>query len=235
LTTEPDRPHRHIRSYALRRGRFTTAQQRAFEELLPTFGVPYAAERLDLDKAFGRSAPTVLEIGFGMGETTVAIAQQRPDINFLGVEVFTAGVGALLKKINETDVTNVRIIQHDAVDVVRDMIAEESLAGVHVYFPDPWPKTRHHKRRLLTHPFVQVLASRLAHNGYLHCATDWHEYALQILQVLSAEPTLANLHDGYALLPENPLCKRPVTKFNARGTTLGHQTFDLVFVRKSQA
>ena len=233
MTTEPDRPHPPIRSYALRRGRFTTAQQHAVEQWFSTFGIPYSAGLVDFDKAFGRAAPTVLEIGFGMGETTVAIAQQRPDINFLGVEVFAAGVGALLKTIAEKKLCNIRIVQHDAVDVVRDMLREQSLTGVHIYFPDPWPKSRHHKRRLLKQPFLHLLASRLAPSAYLHCATDWHDYALQMLTELSAEPALVNMHDGYAPTPENPLCNRPVTKFHARGSRLGHATFDLLFARRA--
>ncbi len=222
---------RRIRSFTLRRGRFTQAQRRAFEELLPVFGVPYAAAPLDLARVFGRDVPTVLEIGCGMGETTVAIAQSRPDVNFLGVEVFTAGVGALLKSIDEQQLSNVRIVHHDAVEVVRDMIAPGSLEGIHVFFPDPWPKKRHHKRRLLQQPFVGLLANRLAPGGYLHCATDWQGYAQQMLDVLGAEPQLANLHADYAPTPQNPLCLRPITKFHARGEQLGHATCDLVFVR----
>lgn len=227
--------HPHIRSFALRRGRFTQAQRRAFDQLLPVFGIPYAAAPLDLVRAFGRDAPTVLEIGCGMGETTVTIAQARPDVNFLGVEVFTAGVGALLKSIEEHAVTNVRIVQHDAVEVVRDMITPDSLAGAHIYFPDPWPKKRHRKRRLLQQPFVSMLASRLAPHGYVHCATDWEEYAQQMLEVFGAESLLVNLHADYSATPQNPLCTRPVTKFDARGRGLGHATRDLVFARRSRA
>ncbi len=223
---------RHIRSFALRRGRFTQAQRRAFDELLPVFGIPYAAAHLDFARIFGRDAPTVLEIGCGMGETTVAIAQARPDVDFLGVEVFTAGVGALLKSIDERQLANVRILHHDAVEVVRHMIAPGSLAGVHVFFPDPWPKKRHHKRRLLQPPFVSVLASRLAANGYLHCATDWQDYAQQMLNVLAAEPQLVNPHTDYAPAPGNPLCERPITKFHARGEQLGHAAWDLMFRRR---
>ncbi|HVE88732.1 MAG TPA: tRNA (guanosine(46)-N7)-methyltransferase TrmB, partial [Burkholderiaceae bacterium] len=167
----------------------------------------------------------------GMGETTVAIARSRPDVNFLGVEVFAAGVGALLKSVEEHGVTNVRIVHHDAVEVVRDMIAPGSLAGTHVFFPDPWPKKRHHKRRLLKSEFVHTLASKLAAGGYLHCATDWQDYAEQTLQVFNAEPRLINLHATYASTPENPLCARPVTKFHARGDRLGHATYDLIFTR----
>jgi tRNA (guanine-N7-)-methyltransferase len=226
------RPHRHIRSFAMRRGHVTAGQRRAFADVLPRVAVPYVAAALDLSATFGRSAPCVLEIGFGMGETTAAIAQARPDVDFLGVEVFAAGIGALCKRIDELALTNLRIIQHDAVEVVRDMLAPGSLAGVHIYFPDPWPKARHHKRRLIQPPFIALLASRLAPGGYLHCATDWQHYAEQMLAVLSAEPQIANLHDSFAPAPRNPLAERPTTKFHARGERLGHGVWDLVFVRR---
>jgi tRNA (guanine-N7-)-methyltransferase len=225
-------PYRHIRSFAMRRGHITQGQRRAYEERFPAFGVPYAGSPLDFEQAFGRQAPTVLEIGFGMGETTAAIAQTRPDVDFLGIEVFTAGVGALLKRIDELALGNVRIVHHDAVEVVRDMIPPDSLAGVHVYFPDPWQKKRHHKRRLIAQPFVGLLASRIARGGYLHCATDWEDYAQQMLEVLGQEPQLANTAAGFADAPVNPLCARPTTKFNARGARLGHGTWDLVFIRR---
>lgn len=226
------RAHPHIRSYALRRGRVTQAQRRAQQTILPRLAIAYRAEALDLAAAFGRAAPTVLEIGFGMGETTAAIAQAHPEVNFLGVEVFGAGVGALALRIDAMGLSNVRIIQHDAVEVVRDMIPPEALAGVHVFFPDPWPKARHHKRRLIAPGFVALLASRIARGGYLHCATDWQPYAERMLGVLSAEPLLANLHPGYAPAAENPLVRRPTTKFHARGERLGHGVWDLVFVRR---
>ncbi len=231
LAVPNDASHPHIRSFTLRRGRFTQGQRRAFEQLLPAFGIPYAPAPLDLAHIFNRDAPTVLEIGCGMGETTVAIAQARPDINFLGVEVFNAGVGALLKSIEEHKLVNVRIVHHDAVEVVRHMIAPGSLAGIHVFFPDPWPKKRHHKRRLLQPGFVHVLASKLAPSGYLHFATDWQNYAEQALQVFGAESRLSNLHANYAPAAQSPLCARPVTKFHARGDRLGHATYDLVFTR----
>ena len=223
---------RHIRSFALRRGRVTQAQRRAFEQILPRLAIAYRPAPLDLDAAFGRRAPTVLEIGFGMGETTAAIALARPDVNFLGVEVFAAGIGALARRAEELKLANLRIVQHDAVEVLRDMIAEGSLTGVHVFFPDPWPKKRHHKRRLITPAFVALLAGRLAPGGYLHCATDWDHYAQQMLDVLTAEPRLANRHEGYAPAPANPLATRPTTKFHARGERLGHGVWDLVFVRR---
>lgn len=224
-------PYRHIRSFALRRGHVTQGQRRAVERLLPSIGVPYAPALLDFETVFGRRAPTVLEIGFGMGETTAAIAAARPDVDFLAVEVFLAGVGALLKRIDEQKLANVRIVHHDAVEVVRDMIPRDSLAGVHVFFPDPWQKKRHHKRRLIAQPLVGMLAARIAPGGYLHCATDWDDYAQQMLEVLSAEPQLRNLHAGWAPDSGNPIASRPQTKFHTRGERLGHGVRDLVFTR----
>ncbi|CAM4148428.1 tRNA (guanosine(46)-N7)-methyltransferase TrmB [Bordetella tumulicola] len=217
----------HIRSFVHRRGHITQGQRDALEQLLDKWSIPYRPTRLDLAAAFGRTAPTVLEIGFGMGETTQKIAQTRSDDNFLGVEVFNAGVGALLRRIEDAQLQNLRIIQHDAVEVVRDMIAPDSLAGVHVYFPDPWPKKRHHKRRLLQPPFVSLLASRIAPGGYLHCATDWQDYAVQMLEVLSGEPLLRNTVADYAPRPDY----RPQTKFETRGLRLGHGVWDLIFQR----
>lgn len=223
-----DPTERRIRSFVTRAGRLSTAQARALETLGPQFCIPYAKAPLDLEQAFGRAAPTILEIGFGMGETSAAIAATLPEKNFLGVEVHTPGVGSLLKLIGEKGLTNMRLIQHDAFEVVTHMIAPGSLAGVHVFFPDPWHKARHHKRRLIQPPFVALLASRLAPGGYLHCATDWQEYAEQMLEVLSAEPTLANTAPDYAPRPDY----RPVTKFENRGLKLGHGVWDLVFSKR---
>lgn len=217
----------HIKSFVHRRSHITPGQQEALERLLPLWAIDYQAQRLDPTKAFGRDAPLVLEIGFGMGETTLKIAQNRPDDNFLGVEVFNSGVGALLKRIDENDVHNIRIIQHDAVEVVRDMIAPNSLAGVHIYFPDPWPKKRHHKRRLVQAAFIELLSSRLKTGGYIHCATDWEHYAHQMLDVLSAQPLLENTFDDFAERPDY----RPLTKFEARGLRLGHGVWDVIFKR----
>jgi tRNA (guanine-N7-)-methyltransferase len=194
--------------------------------------IAYARAALDLAAAFGRTAPTVLEIGFGMGETTAEIAQAHPEVNFLGVEVFASGIGALARQIEARGLPNVRIVQHDAVEVARDMLAPASLAGVHVYFPDPWPKARHHKRRLIAQPFLALLASRIASGGYLHCATDWQHYAEQMLDVLASEPQLVNMHEAYAPVPCNPITHRPMTKFHARGQRLGHGVWDLVFQRR---
>ena len=218
----------HIRSYVLRQGRVSNAQQRAREELLPRYGIAYAPAALDLSAIFGRSAPKILEIGFGMGEATAAIAAAHPDCDYLGIEVHTPGVGALLKMAGELGLANLRVIQHDAVDVVRDMIAPGSLDGIHLFFPDPWPKKRHHKRRLVQPPFVALLASRLKPGGYLHCATDWGDYAEQMLSVLCAEPSLANTAGAFAPRPDH----RPETKFESRGLRLGHDVWDLVFRRR---
>jgi len=219
---------RPIRSFVLRQGRFSPAQQRAREELLPRFGIAVVPRPLDLDATFGRTAPKVLEIGSGMGETTAAIAEAMPERDFVAIEVHAPGVGSLLKLIEEKRLANVRVIQHDAVEVVRDMIPPASLAGIHVFFPDPWPKKRHHKRRLLQPPFVHALAMRLAPGGYLHVATDWEPYAVAILAALDAEPTLANTASGYAQRP----AYRPLTKFERRGLRLGHPVWDMVFRRR---
>ena len=224
-------PRRPVRSYVLRQGRLSPAQQRALVALLPTLGIPFVDAPLDFDRAFGRRAPRVLEIGFGMGETTAAIAQARPGEDFLGIEVHSPGVGSLLKRLVEQNLANVRVIQHDAVEVVARMIPPAALAGIHVFFPDPWPKKRHHKRRLLQPDFLRALALRLAPDGYLHVATDWKEYAEEILAALTAEPLLANLGDGFAPRP----AYRPLTKFEARGLKLGHGVWDIVFRRRSGA
>jgi len=227
--TPPANAPTHIRSFVHRRGHITQGQRDALETLTGKWTIPYAAERLDLAQTFGRAAPTILEIGFGMGETTEKIATARPDDNFLGVEVFNAGVGSLMRRAEDNGLTNIRIIQHDAVEVVRDMIAPDCLAGVHVYFPDPWPKKRHHKRRLLQPTFVSALTSRIAPGGYFHCATDWEEYAHQMLEVLGGEPLLENTVDGFAPRPDY----RPLTKFENRGIRLGHGVWDLIFKRKA--
>lgn len=220
--------HGHIRSFVLRQGRVSNAQQRYHEDMMAKIGVPYAAARLDLDALFGRSAPKILEIGFGMGETSATIAAANPGNDYLGIEVHTPGVGSLCKLIAEGGLTNQRIVQHDAVEVLRDMIAPDALAGAHIFFPDPWPKARHHKRRLIQPPLVALLASRLRPGGYIHCATDWENYAEQMLEVLSAEASLENTAPGYAPRP----AYRPLTKFEQRGLRLGHGVWDLVFRRK---
>lgn len=219
--------HPPIRSYVLRQGRFSPAQQKAYAELLPRFGVAYARQPLDFRALFGREAPVVLEVGFGMGETTARIAQENPGVNYLGIEVHAPGVGSLLRQIDALGLSNVRVVSHDAVEVLRDMVAPASLAGVHVFFPDPWPKKRHHKRRLVQPAFAALAASRLAPAGYIHVATDWEEYAQQVLEVLTGTPGLVNTAQAFAPRPAT----RPETKFERRGLRLGHGVWDIVFRR----
>ncbi len=219
---------RAIRSFVRRTGRTTTGQAKALTELGPQFLVAYQAQPLDFKAVFGRDAPVVLEIGFGMGEATAHIATLMPEKNFLCCEVHDPGVGALLKRIGERGLRNIRIVAHDAVEVIDHMVPERSLAGVHVFFPDPWHKLRHHKRRLIQPALVARLASRLQAGGYIHCATDWQEYAQQMLEVLGAEPQLANTAEAYAPRPHY----RPLTKFENRGLKLGHGVWDLVFVKR---
>ena len=222
-----DSPQRPIRSFVLRQGRVSNAQRRAYDSLLPEFGIPYAPGVLDLRRLFGRDAPRILEIGFGMGETTAEIAASHPENDYLALEVHTPGVGSLLKQIEGRGLSNLRIIQHDAREVLEHMVAPDAFDGVHVFFPDPWPKKRHHKRRLIQPPFAALLASRVKPGGYVHVATDWDEYAQQILEVLAAEPTLTNTAPGFAPRPDY----RPLTKFEQRGLRLGHGVWDVVFRR----
>ena len=217
-----------IRSFVRRTGRVTTGQAKAFEDLGPKFLLPYSPLPLDANAAFGRQGQLILEIGFGMGEATAHIARVRPDDNFLCCEVHEPGVGALLKRIGEHDIHNIRILQHDAVEVIDNMLPEGSIDGVHIFFPDPWHKKKHNKRRLIQTPLIAKLASRLRTGGYIHCATDWEPYAVQMLEVLSAEPQLTNTSEGYALKPDY----RPLTKFENRGLRLGHGVWDLVFKKR---
>ena len=220
--------HPPIRSYVLRQGRFSPAQQRAYAELMPRLGVPYAPRPLDFTSLFGRSAPVVVEVGSGMGETTARIAAQHPETDYLAIEVHAPGVGSLLRRVEEEGLANVRVVQHDAVEVLRDMVPPESLAAIHVFFPDPWPKKRHHKRRLLQPAFAALAASRLVRGGQLHVATDWQEYAGHVLEVLRACPGLRNTADDFAPRP----AWRPETKFELRGLRLGHGVWDLLFTRE---
>jgi tRNA (guanine-N7-)-methyltransferase len=236
---------RTIKSFVKRAGRTTTGQAKAFEELGPAFLLPYQQSAIDLEALYAHPAvlaglndqkksPIVLEIGFGMGEATAHIAAVLPDTHFLCCEVHEPGVGALLKRIGENKLTNIRICAHDAVEVIDHMLPLASLDGVHIFFPDPWHKTKHNKRRLIQSPLVAKLARRLKVGGYLHCATDWQPYAEQILEVLSAEPLLKNRAlaanpelEGYAPKPHY----RPLTKFENRGIKLGHGVWDVVFER----
>ena len=246
LTEDAPKPFmRTIKSFVKRAGRTTSGQAKAFEELGPTFLLPYQATAINFEASFAgatraegsndaKSAPVVLEIGFGMGEATAHIATVLPHTRFLCCEVHEPGVGALLKRIGENNITNIRICAHDAVEVIDHMLPLQSLDGVHIFFPDPWHKTKHNKRRLIQSPLIAKLAARLKVGGYLHCATDWQPYAEQILEVLTAEPLLKNRAivanpelAGYAPKPHY----RPLTKFENRGIRLGHGVWDVVFER----
>jgi tRNA (guanine-N7-)-methyltransferase len=218
--------HPHIRSYVLRQGRLSPAQARALD-VGKSLTLDYLAAPLNYAATFSRDTATIVEIGFGMGHATADIAEVRPQDNFIGVEVHTPGVGALLKMLVERQIQNVRVIQHDAVDVMTHMIEDASLAGIHVYFPDPWPKKRHHKRRLIQPTFTKLLAQKLAPGGYIHLATDWQEYAEHMLNVLSNEPTLINTAEDFAPRP----AYRSESNFERRGLKLGHGVWDLVFRR----
>lgn len=221
-------PHRPVRSFVLRQGRVSNAQQRAWDTLFPRFGIPFAETPLDPRALFGRNAPLILEIGSGMGETSVAIAKAQPGNDYIAIEVHLPGVGSLLKSIDEEGLTNLRVIRHDAVDVLEKMVPDGSLAGLHVFFPDPWPKKRHNKRRLIQPPLVALATRKLAPGGYIHLATDWQAYAEHMLEVLGKEPLLENTAPEYAPRPTY----RPQTKFEARGLRLGHGVWDLVFRRR---
>ena len=227
-TTDNPAARRAVRSFVVRGGRITAAQQRAFEELWPAYGVDFAPQPLDLATTFGRHAPCTLEIGFGNGEHLLARAAAEPQRDFLGVEVHPPGVGHLLMGAGAAGLANLRVIQHDAVEVLREQIAPAALDEIEILFPDPWPKKRHHKRRLIQPPLAALLASRLRPGGYLHVATDWAEYAEHILAVLTAEPAFANPSGGFAERPAS----RPITKFEQRGLRLGHRVFDVVVVRR---
>ncbi|WP_147694853.1 tRNA (guanosine(46)-N7)-methyltransferase TrmB [Vogesella mureinivorans] len=219
---------RAIRSFVLRQGHLSASQQRAIDEGMPRWGIEYRPEQLDLAQAFGRDAPKILEIGFGMGGATAEIAANMPQHDYLGVEVHSPGVGNLFKLIEEKQLTNLRLLRHDAVEVLDNMLADGSLDGVHIFFPDPWHKKRHNKRRLIQAPLVEKLVKKLKPGGYLHAATDWEDYAIQILEVFNGNTDLQNTAEAYAPRPDY----RPLTKFEARGIRLGHGVWDIIFTRK---
>lgn len=234
MTLSPDAqgPHRPIRSFVLREGRLTAAQARAFHDLWPSYGVTWSPETpLDLPALFGNSAPVVLEIGFGNGESLAAMAEQQPDLNWLGVEVHRPGVGHLLLEIERRGLTNLRLLRHDAVELLRLGIAPGSLAGAQLFFPDPWPKRRHHKRRILNPELVGLLGQALRPGAIFHAATDWAPYAEQMLATLEASAEIfENLAGRGAFSPRPP--SRPLTRFEQRGERLGHRVFDLLFRRR---
>jgi len=202
----------------------TAAQQRALAELMPVYGIEFKESLLQPEVVFGRAAPLVLEIGSGMGETTATIAKERPDSDFIAIEVHSPGIGSLLKLIDKEQLKNLRVIRHDALEVLEKMIPDGALTGIHLFFPDPWPKKRHHKRRLVQPAFAALAARKLAPGGFLHAATDWEDYASQMAEVLAAEPGMRRAEDSAA---------RPATKFELRGLKLGHKVHDFHFRRRS--
>jgi tRNA (guanine-N7-)-methyltransferase len=214
----------HIKSYVLRAGRTSAAQKRSYEEL-SRFCIPFKAEALDFEQTFGNRNPLTVEIGFGMGAATALIAEQNPQNNYLGIEVHKPGIGRLLWEIGNRDLHNIRIVEYDAVEVIEKMIRPSSIAAFHIFFPDPWPKTRHHKRRLVKRPFTDLLASRLAGGAYLYMVTDWEDYGLWALGELSAAPGLENGYDGFA----PPQHWRPTTKFEQKGLDKRHGIWELFF------
>ncbi len=222
------RPHRKIRSFVKRPGRITAAQQRALETLLPRYGVPFEARRLDLDALFGRAAPRVLDIGFGDGEALVTTAAAHPDIDYLGVEVHEPGVGHLLILLERARLTNVRVIVRDVVDVIDAMLPDASFDAINVFFPDPWPKKRHHKRRLVQPGFIAQCERIMKPGALLHIATDWAPYAEHVREVLATSALLPVAAETVAC---DPLAERPPTKFERRGERLGHVAEDLFYRR----
>ena len=228
----PTAARRRIRSYVLREGRFTRAQQRALQELLPRYGLEVAGPPLALAEVFGRRAPCTLEIGFGNGEALAELAGADPAGNYLGIEVHRPGVGHLLNRIEALALDNVRVVCGDAVDFIRQRLTPQSLGRVHIWFPDPWPKKRHHKRRLIQPDFIELLASRMHPGAILHLATDWADYAEHMLEVMTAAPAFCNTAaEAYA--PRPPW--RPMTRFEQRGERLGHEVYDLLFERREAA
>ncbi|HEY0635445.1 MAG TPA: tRNA (guanosine(46)-N7)-methyltransferase TrmB [Gammaproteobacteria bacterium] len=222
-------PLRRIRSFVRREGRLTAGQQRALDVLLPRFGVAAAQTPIDFATLYGREAPTILEIGFGNGDSLAQIARNHPQNNYLGIEVHRPGVGHLLMRIEEYGLCNVRVMCADAVEVLQRQIKDESLAALYLFFPDPWHKKRHHKRRQVQPEWAQLVRSKLQIGGYLHMATDWQEYAEHMLAVLDSAEGFANQspHGDYIERPEY----RPITKFEQRGARLGHGVWDLLFRR----
>ncbi|NVJ60746.1 MAG: tRNA (guanosine(46)-N7)-methyltransferase TrmB [Gammaproteobacteria bacterium] len=230
--SESEKPKfmRQVRSFVLREGRMTKGQQRAMDEIFPTMGLEYKAEPIDFSSLFGNDKPVVLEIGFGMGKSLAEQARQNRDINYVGIEVHRPGVGACLLLAEEFELTNLRVINHDAVEVIDNMIAENSLHGVQIYFPDPWHKKKHHKRRIVQPDFINRVAKKVASKGFLHLATDWENYAehmLEVMQQVSGWDNQSSSND-YIERPDS----RPITKFEVRGQKLGHGVWDLMFQRQ---
>ncbi|STX50528.1 tRNA (m7G46) methyltransferase, SAM-dependent [Legionella busanensis] len=222
--------HRTVKSFVLRAGRMSKRQQLALDKWLSHYILPVDGVAWDFQAIFGRNTEIIVEIGFGMGASLIAMAEQNPTKNFIGIEVHRAGVGSLVADLHEKEINNVRVAMCDAVAIFNQQIAAESLDGVQIFFPDPWPKKRHHKRRLIQPDFVKLITNHLKPGGFLHCATDWQDYAESMQVILSAEPTLKNsqINNSFAPRPSS----RPITKFELRGNRLGHGVWDLIYLKK---
>jgi len=220
---------RTIKSFVLRAGRISPRQQQGLTQYLKNYVLESSATPWNMTNIFNRDADTIVEIGFGMGSSLLAMAKMRPDVDFIGIEVHQAGIGSLAVSLFDEGMTNVRIAPMDACEIFKQCILDDSLDGIQVFFPDPWPKKKHHKRRLIQPNFVNLLVKKLKKGGFLHCATDWSEYAQQMKEVLSTQPLLRNKQDcgGFIERPDS----RPLTKFENRGVNLGHQVFDLIFLK----
>lgn len=225
-----ERVRRKIRSFVLRQAKITNGQQKAIEELMPKFGIAYQNQIINLESIFARPAAKIIEIGFGMGNATWQIAKNNPENDYIGIEVHLPGVGALLMQLQENDVQNLRVIRYDAIEVLKSMIADNSITGFHIYFPDPWHKTRHHKRRIIQKEFIELLCKKLQPNGYIHLATDWENYAEWMLDILQQNDNLINMSTSNDYVPRPDF--RPLTKFENRGIKLGHGVWDLIFKKK---
>jgi tRNA (guanine-N7-)-methyltransferase len=221
---------RKIRSFVRREGRLTHGQQDALEHLWPVYGIENTAQKLDFKALFGNDHPVILEIGFGNGESLAHMAEQMPEYNYIGIEVHRPGVGHLLKLIKERGLSNLRLMSDDAVDILNRQIPVSSLSGVQLFFPDPWHKKKHHKRRIVQAKFVKLLASRLRSGGFFHMATDWQDYAVHMLEVMQESSDFENCSESGDYVPRPG--HRPITKFERRGHRLGHGTWDLIFTRK---
>lgn len=218
---------RHIKSFVLRQGKITSGQQQALVQLMPQYGIDYTEHLVNLEQYFKRANSIIIEIGFGMGQASWQIAKQNPENDYLGIEVHAPGVGSLLMSLVEHEITNMRVIQHDAVLVLKNMIMDNSIAGFHIYFPDPWHKKKHHKRRLIQMEFIDLMCGKLKDDGYIHVATDWEHYAMHMLKLFGQNKQLANqsINGDFVERPQY----RPLTKFEQRGVNLGHKVWDLVF------
>lgn len=219
--------YRTVKTYVLRVGRMTEAQEKAYNELSPVFCIPYQEKKLNFVEIFGNTNPVVIEIGFGMGNATSIIAENNPEINYIGIEVHTPGVGKLLHEIRQKNLKNLYIIEYDALEVLKNMIPDSSISGFHIFFPDPWPKKRHHKRRLIQHPRTDLIASKLSKSGYLYFVTDWKEYAEFALEQLNNTPKIKNKYNGFA----EKQTWRPETKFEKKGLNAEREITELMFIK----